>query len=68
MRKLEREAPPGAKWLYKTGETNLIGVLASSATKKRLSDYNIFRPNQPEADKSLWGQVLIESCHLSVFL
>ena len=34
MRKLEREAPPGAKWVYKTGETNLVGVLVSSATKK----------------------------------
>ncbi len=39
MRKLPREAPAGTKWVYKTGETNLIGVLVSSATKKRLSDY-----------------------------
>jgi CubicO group peptidase (beta-lactamase class C family) len=39
MRKLKREAPPGTKWLYKTGETNLIGVLASSAANKNLSDY-----------------------------
>jgi CubicO group peptidase (beta-lactamase class C family) len=39
MRKLEREAPPGSKWVYKTGETNLIGVLVSSATQKKLSDY-----------------------------
>ena len=39
MRKLEREAPPGSKWVYKTGETNLIGVLVSSATHKKLSDY-----------------------------
>jgi len=39
MRKLKREAPPGAKWLYKTGETNLIGVLVSSATRKNLSEY-----------------------------
>jgi CubicO group peptidase (beta-lactamase class C family) len=39
MRKLRREAPAGTKWVYKTGETNLIGVLVSSATKKTLSSY-----------------------------
>ena len=39
MRKLPREAPAVTKWVYKTGETNLIGVLASSATKKTLSSY-----------------------------
>tara|TARA_R110002049_G_scaffold29984_6_gene102243 strand:- start:2941 stop:4101 length:1161 start_codon:yes stop_codon:yes gene_type:complete len=39
MRKLSREAPPGRDWVYKTGETNLIGVLVSSATGKTLSDY-----------------------------
>jgi CubicO group peptidase (beta-lactamase class C family) len=39
MRKLPREAPAGTKWVYKTGETNLIGVLVSSATKKSLSAY-----------------------------
>jgi CubicO group peptidase (beta-lactamase class C family) len=47
MRKLKREAPPGTKWVYKTGETNLIGVLVSSATKKNLSDYlseKVWRP------------------------
>ena len=39
MRTLSREAPAGKKWVYKTGETNLIGVLVSSATGKTLSDY-----------------------------
>ncbi len=39
MRRLEREAPPGEKWVYKTGETNLIGVLVSEATGKPLADY-----------------------------
>ncbi len=39
MRQLPREAPAGTKWVYKTGETNLIGVLVSSATGKRLADY-----------------------------
>jgi CubicO group peptidase (beta-lactamase class C family) len=55
MRKLKREAPPGTKWVYKTGETNLIGVLASSATKKNLSDYlseKIWGPFGMEQDAS----------------
>lgn len=55
MRKLKREAPPGTKWVYKTGETNLIGVLASSATKKNLSEYlsqKIWRPFGMEQDAS----------------
>ena len=55
MRELKREAPPGAKWVYKTGETNLIGVLVSSATKKNLSDYlaeKVWRPFGMEQDAS----------------
>jgi CubicO group peptidase (beta-lactamase class C family) len=55
MRKLKREAPPGAKWVYKTGETNLIGVLVSSATGKNLSDYlseKIWRTFGMEQDAS----------------
>lgn len=39
MRKLAREAPPGQKFVYKTGETNLIGVLISQATGKPLAEY-----------------------------
>ena len=39
MRKLPRETAPGTKWVYKTGETNLIGVLVERATKKTLADY-----------------------------
>jgi CubicO group peptidase (beta-lactamase class C family) len=39
MRKLPREAPPGTKWSYSTGETHLLGVLVSEATKKPLSQY-----------------------------
>jgi CubicO group peptidase (beta-lactamase class C family) len=53
MRKLNREAPPGTKWVYKTGETNLVGVLVSSATKKNLSDYlseKVWRPFGMERD------------------
>jgi CubicO group peptidase (beta-lactamase class C family) len=53
MRKLTREAPAGSKWVYKTGETNLIGVLVSSATKKTLSDYlseKVWKPFGMEND------------------
>lgn len=39
MRTLPREAPAGEKWVYKTGETNLIGILVSEATGKPLADY-----------------------------
>jgi CubicO group peptidase (beta-lactamase class C family) len=39
MRDLPREAPAGEKWVYKTGETNLIGILVSEATGKPLADY-----------------------------
>jgi CubicO group peptidase (beta-lactamase class C family) len=39
MRKLPREAPPGTKWVYKTGETHLLGVLVASATHQSLADY-----------------------------
>ncbi len=55
MRKLKRDVPPGTKWVYKTGETNLIGVLVSSATKKTLSDYlseKIWQPFSMEYDAS----------------
>jgi CubicO group peptidase (beta-lactamase class C family) len=53
MRKLPREAPAGSKWVYKTGETNLIGVLVSSATKKTLSAYlseKVWKPFGMEQD------------------
>ena len=39
MRKLPRAHPPGTVWHYSTGETNLIGVLVSSAVKRPLSQY-----------------------------
>ncbi|MBS0481506.1 MAG: serine hydrolase [Proteobacteria bacterium] len=52
MRKLPRAHPPGEVWHYNTGETNLIGVLVSSATKKPLSQYmqeKIWQPGGMEA-------------------
>jgi len=39
MRRLPREVPPGTRWHYSTGETNLVGVLLSEATKKPLATY-----------------------------
>jgi CubicO group peptidase (beta-lactamase class C family) len=39
MRKLPRDVPAGTRWLYSTGETNLVGVLISAATKKPLAQY-----------------------------
>jgi CubicO group peptidase (beta-lactamase class C family) len=53
LRTLPREAPPGTKWVYKTGETNLIGVLVQAATGKTLTDYaeaKIWRPFGMERD------------------
>jgi CubicO group peptidase (beta-lactamase class C family) len=53
VRKLPREAPPGAKWVYKTAETNLVGVLVAEATGKPLADYlseKIWRPYGMQRD------------------
>lgn len=53
LKTLRREAPPGTKWVYKTGETNLIGVLVRRATGRTLASYfshKIWRPYGMEAD------------------
>ncbi|KEO91605.1 beta-lactamase [Erythrobacter longus] len=39
MRALSREAPAGEKWLYKTGETNLIGLVVENAVGLSLAEY-----------------------------
>ena len=39
MRRLPRAAPAGTRWLYSTGETNLVGILVSQATGKPLAQY-----------------------------
>jgi CubicO group peptidase (beta-lactamase class C family) len=39
MRRLPRADPPGTKWVYKTGETDLAGILLSNAVGKSLADY-----------------------------
>ncbi|TKD53380.1 beta-lactamase family protein [Sphingomonas baiyangensis] len=74
MRTLPRETAPGEKFVYKTGETNLIGVLVSKATGKPLANYlseKVWRPYGMEAD-AFWmidqsGQE-IGGCCLSVSL
>ena len=39
MRKLPRAAPAGTRWLYSTGETNLIGLVLNAAIQKPLTQY-----------------------------
>ena len=39
LRQLPRQAPAGERWLYSTGETNLVGILVSEATKRPLAQY-----------------------------
>ena len=39
MRKLPRAVPAGTRWLYSTGETNLVCSLVQQATKKPLATY-----------------------------
>ena len=74
LRTLSREAPPGAKWVYKTGETNLIGVLVAKATGKSLADYlseQIWKPFGMERD-AFWmtdaARQEIGGCCISVSL
>jgi CubicO group peptidase (beta-lactamase class C family) len=53
VRKLPREAPPGSKWVYKTSETNLVGVLVAEASRTPLAEYlsaKIWRPYGMERD------------------
>ncbi len=74
MKKLPREFAPGAKWVYKTGETNLIGVLVMRATKKPLATYlseKIWQPYGMEQD-AFWmvdpSGHEVSGCCLSVSL
>ncbi|MEQ8412527.1 MAG: serine hydrolase [Erythrobacter sp.] len=39
MKALEREAEPGTKFVYKTGETNLLGLLVENAIGLPLAEY-----------------------------
>jgi len=74
MKKLPRESAPGSKWVYKTGETNLIGVLVMRATKKPLATYlseKIWQPFGMEQD-AFWmvdpSGHEVSGCCLSVSL
>ncbi len=40
MKRLERDALAGSKFVYKTGETNLIGVLVENAVGLSLAEYS----------------------------
>jgi CubicO group peptidase (beta-lactamase class C family) len=75
MRTLPRETKPGDKFVYKTGETNLIGVLVSNAIGNRsIATYlseKIWKPYGFEQD-AFWmvdptGQE-VSGCCLSVSL
>lgn len=39
LRQLPREVPAGTRWLYSTGETNLVGVLVAQAVGRPLAEY-----------------------------
>ncbi|MCW4460736.1 beta-lactamase family protein [Sphingomonas sp. BT-65] len=74
MRKLPRVDPPGSKFVYKTGETNLIGVLVRRATGKKLADYlteKVWRRYGMERD-AFWmtdqSGAEVSGCCLSVSL
>ena len=51
MKKLRREVAPGTRWLYNTGETNLIGAVVERATKKELAAY---------ASEKIWARYGME--------
>ena len=74
MRKLPREAPPGTKWAYKTGEAHLIGAVLRRATGKTLADYlteKIWQPYGMERD-AVWqlnkSGTELSGCCMSVSL
>jgi len=74
MRQLPREFEPGTHWVYKTGETNLIGVLVRQATGKGLAEYlaeKVWKPWGMERD-ALWmvdpAGHEVSGCCLSVSL
>jgi CubicO group peptidase (beta-lactamase class C family) len=51
-----REAPPGTKFVYKTGETDLAGILLSNAVGEPLAQYlseKIWQPYGMEQD-GIW--------------
>jgi CubicO group peptidase (beta-lactamase class C family) len=60
MRRLPREAAPGSKFSYKTGETDLAGIMLSNAVGEPLSQYlseKIWKPYGMEQD-GVWAEDL----------
>lgn len=56
MRRLPCEAEPGTKFVYKTGETDMAGILVANATGKGLAQYmseKIWQPYGMERD-AIW--------------
>jgi CubicO group peptidase (beta-lactamase class C family) len=56
MSRLPREFAPGERWVYKTGETDLVGILVTRATGKSLAGYlseKIWKPYGMASD-ALW--------------
>jgi CubicO group peptidase (beta-lactamase class C family) len=56
MAALPREFAPGERWIYKTGETDLIGILVARATGKTLAAYlseKVWKPYGMASD-ALW--------------
>ena len=73
-RTLTREAPAGEKWVYKTLETNLLGLIVEEATGRSLADYAGEKIARPAgfAGNLFWMQDLtggnIGGCCLSLRL
>ena len=73
-RTLKREAPSGEKFVYKTLETNLLGLLVEEATGKSLAEYAATKIVQPAGFEHgmFWMQDLtggnIGGCCLSLTL
>lgn len=57
MSRLERAAPAGERWVYNTGESNLVGALLENATGKPVTEYlseKIWSRLGMEQDASWW--------------
>ena len=61
MRQLKRESPPGEKWRYNTGETNLVGLLVRTVTGKPLAEYLSEKVWQPFGMKQNASWLLSDS-------
>lgn len=74
MARLPREAAPGTKFVYKTGESDLVGVLVQHAVHKPLADYlseKIWKPAGMQRD-AVWmvdrAGIEIGGCCISMTL